>query len=1050
MRKQLVYGLMALSLWAPAQARPELEVPLAAQEALAQADVLQFIVRSLSSANQQQVADMVKANPELARRTFDLVLKEMANPKTADKRDPQYFGLLWIWARALGEEALQQQLVAAQIPDQPMTFVDPNILPRSFARLLVAMGNFRQSELMLSVMEKNPGADADSLQLFMAKARMVGGRYLLARQQGESLVELARKQSNPDELLELYVCLLDAGRMGGFPEITNRYLEPFKAAIAAQPAEKRALWQFYAGSFDQLRQLERNPETSVEEFCRRHDGVWAELKSVNPFESPVLGRVFGHLSSLWLERMADFYAIRDIPEGSPEDERLGKSLVVEVGVVNEALAHAPKEQKDVQGYQAGMALLTLLNDAHEQALRVGQAKMARQILPEMATVEKGLVELEPQVRVQEKQATELLAGCMAGVSNDFAFNLLDGDWNRQRTRMRLAQLQQMLAESPKGKLDPAHLKQAQKLAAEAVTLNARSLNGAGYQGASDARWAVVEYQLNFQPPGWPKEAARLLGQLAQVNEQLGYREGMARVAMLQGRLQAAQGQKAAAIASLQQAVDSVEAYLTEVEAGEAGARKIRDRYKAAYTLLAKLQVSSGKADGAFQTVSRQLEAQAAQQNQDSLRENSQLRELSRVKADTAALERQLADERQQGKDTKASEQLLASSKGEYQRVVADLRRSHPQYEGAMAVRPVEFLELKRSIPADTTVVLYFVSEEGLYTFVASQKGELKIRKVEVSPKELEASVLRVRQLINLFPSDPVLAQKPGAFSWTDASSPGYQRQSLPLKTELVKLHKWLVAPIQADLGNRPVLAIVPTGLLHYVPFPALCTLDTAGRPKFLAESFQCVNLVKTSDLMPPAGSSPGKKLVAVGNPDGSLPGAEREVTSITASFPGSQKLVGKDATVARLKKLEPNTGYVHLATHGQLSEADPKNSYLVMAGSGESSHFRATDIYDLDWPGVRLVTLSACKTALQEGKPGAAITNLAEAFRVAGGHSVVASLWSVEDNATEKLMVEFYKGLAQGKSLGASLQNAELSLSKDPRYGHPFFWSAFTLFGDWR
>ncbi|MCW5865813.1 MAG: CHAT domain-containing protein [Candidatus Eremiobacteraeota bacterium] len=1053
MKKKLVYGLMALSLCPPAQARPDFPLDLPACATVAQAaDVVQFIVRSLSAANEQEVIDLVKANPELARRSFDLALKEISNKKP-EERDARYNGLFWTWARALGGEELKQRLLAAQIPDQPMAFTEVFTLARGFAQLLIAMGNYQQSERLFTAMEKNlaqaQGAEADQQRLYLAKARMVGGRYLLARQQGDALVELARSQKNPDELLELYTCLLDAGRMGGFPDVTNRYLEPLQQAVAALPPEKRAFWHFYSGSFAELRQLERNPETSVEEFCRRHDAVWEGFKQANPFESAILGRVFGHLSTLWLARMADFYQLRDIPEDSPEDKRLSQSLMIELDLLNGAISAASKNQNYIQSYAAGMAMLSLLNDAHEQALRVNQPKQAARLLPEMVTVENYLVKTEAEVREQEKQVDKLIRGCLANLPGDFSFNLLEGDWMRQRTRIRLAQLQQLLADS-RGKLSAVQLSKAQKLAAEAVTLNQRALRGVGYQGSEDARWAVAEYQLRFRPPGWPKEADRLLSQLAQVNQQLGYREGISRVAMLRGRLLAAQGQNGPAIQSLQQAVDGVEAYLTEVEAGEAGSRAIRDRYKAAYQLLAKLQLSSGKATSAFQTVSRQLQAQAAQQNQDSLRNNTQLREVQRVRAETAALERQVADERLQGKDTQASEQLLASSKGEYQRVVADLRRSHPQYEGAMAVRPVEFLELKKSIPADTTAVLYFVSDDGVYSFVASQQGDLKIHKVAVDPKELEKSVLKVRQLINLFPHDPNLGPHPEAFRWNDPGSPGYQRQSLPLKTELARLDKWLIDPIEGDLGGRPVLAIVPTGVLHYVPFPALCSLDAAGNPKFLAENYQCVNLVKTSDLVPLAGSAPGKKLFAVGNPDGSLPGAEREVNSITASFPQARKVIGREATASLLKKLEPDTGYVHLATHGQLSEADPKNSYLVMAGSGESAHFRATDIYDLDWQGVRLVTLSACKTALQEGKPGAAITSLAEAFRVAGGHSVVASLWSVEDNATEQLMIEFYKQLAQGKSLAASLQSAETTLSKQAKFSHPFFWAAFTLFGDWR
>lgn len=1033
MKKRLFYLLLSLSLCsAPARAQP------------GKAEEVQFVVRCLSSANQQQVENLVKADRPLARRAFELTLKEMLETKP-EGRDPRFFGLMWLWARALADPALEQRLKSAQIPDQPVAFVEPYIMPLGSAQMLIGMGNFRQAETLLTALEKTLPFDADKQRLMLTESRLVGGRPLLARQQGEALVELARKQPNPEELLVLYVCLLDAARMGGLPDVTNRYLEPLKQAIATLPPKDQPFWRFYARSFEELRQLEREPETNPVELCRRHDAVWAELKDQNPFITPVLGRVFTHLAGRWLERLTDF------PEADPAtDQAMETSAKLEldqIRSISTTLGDQQNRQSEV--YQARMALITLVNDVHQYALRAQNIVASRKLIVDMMATEKHLIAIEPQAQELQRDMTPVLVASLPGLPRSFSFSLLDGDWNRQRSRIRMAEVQQLTVDPPP-KLSQQKLLQAKsELVAEALELNESALRGSGYQAETDARWAVIEYDLKSRPPGWQKEADRLLNQLVEVNRSLGYREGLARAQMLRGRLQADLGQEAAAMASLRQAVETVESYLSEVEAGAAGARVLRQRYRTAYDLLTRLQVKNGQIDGAFQTADRQIQAWAVQHNQDSLRQNANLREVQRVKTDTAALERQLAEERQQGADTRASEQLLASTKGEYQRVVADLRRQHPQYEGAMAIRPVEFLSLRKSIPADATVILYFLSDEGLYIFVASQKDELKIRKVPVPRKDLENCVLRVRQLIGSFPSDPALSKNPESFSWTDPGSPGYQRHSLPLKTELARLHKWLIEPVQADLGERPVLALVPTGTLHYVPFPALCTVDSAGKPGFLAERRLCVNLVKTSDLMPMAAAA-GKQLFAVGNPDGTLPGAEREVASIAASFPGSQKVIGSEATVARLQKLAPGTGYVHLATHGQLSETDPKNSYLVMAGPGASAHFRATDIYDLDWPGVRLVTLSACETALQEGQPGAAITSLAEAFRVAGGQAVVASLWSVEDNATEKLMVEFYKQLAQGKSLAASLQTAELTISRDPRFKHPFFWSAFTLLGDWR
>jgi hypothetical protein len=45
-------------------------------------------------------------------------------------------------------------------------------------------------------------------------------------------------------------------------------------------------------------------------------------------------------------------------------------------------------------------------------------------------------------------------------------------------------------------------------------------------------------------------------------------------------------------------------------------------------------------------------------------------------------------------------------------------------------------------------------------------------------------------------------------------------------------------------------------------------------------------------------------------------------------------------------------------------------------------------------------------------------------------------------------MREFYRGLADGRSVSSALREAQLVLYRDPQYRSPFFWAAFTLQGD--
>ncbi len=60
------------------------------------------------------------------------------------------------------------------------------------------------------------------------------------------------------------------------------------------------------------------------------------------------------------------------------------------------------------------------------------------------------------------------------------------------------------------------------------------------------------------------------------------------------------------------------------------------------------------------------------------------------------------------------------------------------------------------------------------------------------------------------------------------------------------------------------------------------------------------------------------------------------------------------------------------------------------------------------------------------------------------------SQWKVADEGTAELMKRFYTGLKGGKAKGAALREASLSMLKNARYQHPFYWAPFILMGDWR
>jgi CHAT domain-containing protein len=67
----------------------------------------------------------------------------------------------------------------------------------------------------------------------------------------------------------------------------------------------------------------------------------------------------------------------------------------------------------------------------------------------------------------------------------------------------------------------------------------------------------------------------------------------------------------------------------------------------------------------------------------------------------------------------------------------------------------------------------------------------------------------------------------------------------------------------------------------------------------------------------------------------------------------------------------------------------------------------------------------------------------------AGARSAIATLWHINDGATEQLMREFYSKWP-GTDKARALQLAQQQLLKDPWFRHPAYWAPFLLINDWR
>ena len=139
---------------------------------------------------------------------------------------------------------------------------------------------------------------------------------------------------------------------------------------------------------------------------------------------------------------------------------------------------------------------------------------------------------------------------------------------------------------------------------------------------------------------------------------------------------------------------------------------------------------------------------------------------------------------------------------------------------------------------------------------------------------------------------------------------------------------------------------------------------------------------------------------------------------------------------------------VHLATHGQFSSK--AEDTFILTWDGQLNIDQLTNILRSDKKQIRpieLLVLSACQTATGDKRASLGLAGIAVR---AGARSTIATLWSVDDQASSLLMSEFYQELTNGKiTKSEALRRAQLEVLKQDEFKHPYFWSAFVLIGNW-
>jgi CHAT domain-containing protein len=298
-----------------------------------------------------------------------------------------------------------------------------------------------------------------------------------------------------------------------------------------------------------------------------------------------------------------------------------------------------------------------------------------------------------------------------------------------------------------------------------------------------------------------------------------------------------------------------------------------------------------------------------------------------------------------------------------------------------------------------------------------------------------------------------------------------------------QLYQWIVAPFETILQANKIdtlvfsmdsgLRSIPIAALHDGKQFIIEKYSVALIPSFSLTDTRFAPIAKTEVLAMGVSESTEDQIP--------LPFAGVEISTLTNKIwqGQSQSLLNNASTIENLKSVSSKQrfGIIHLATHGQFNPGELSQSYIQLWNEKIRLNQLRSLSQELKWsaePKVEMLVLSACTTALGNDEAELGFAGLAVQ---AGVKTALGSLWYVSDEGSLALMTKFYDELKAKSLRSLALREAQLGMLKgevriedgklrlaennfvplpkeldapdNMKLSHPYFWSAFTVVGNW-
>jgi CHAT domain-containing protein len=399
-----------------------------------------------------------------------------------------------------------------------------------------------------------------------------------------------------------------------------------------------------------------------------------------------------------------------------------------------------------------------------------------------------------------------------------------------------------------------------------------------------------------------------------------------------------------------------------------------------------------------------------------------------------------------------------------ERIRADLARlrAHLDAAGARANDTQSFAgarlsKLQARMPPDTAVLAFWYGDTFVYAWTVTREA-IRVHRLSAS-NELAKLIEKTHRALA-----------------SENDSPDSSRL-------LNETYVRLIAPL-AEVHNKPRWIIIPDGPLNLLAFNALTEPET-GAPVLARHVVSFAPATRLAVIQDRATLRPSWKALVVGDPifnrdDPRLPAHStplggsavtqrafsfqslqrlpasaqeaRQIAQLLASKGKVDLLLGADATRERVLG-SPLGDYdlIHFASHTVIDVEYPQLSAIALSrfnreGVEQPYLLRAADL-SFESLRARLVVMSACETALGKMTTGEGLLGFSYYLLSRGSRNVVGSLWSVPDQTTSELMLDFYRQLARGDvDIAEALTLASRSLARSLSWRRPHAWSAFALY----